>query len=336
MAITKRHINALKQEIEKIDISKLIEEKLNEDNTRKRIIEPILMALGYSWDHMESEYDAGRSKSERADLGLKTNGNRIEVLVECKRITERLNEKHLNQLNQYFVNLPTTKIAILTNGQNWDFYAPRDEYSRDLHFEPYYSFDLTNYTEEDLEVLLQYSRVEFDFKKSLEKAYEQYFMNNFETALVDELYEPSDDFVKAVFVRMGGKRMTDKMRTSLGTLINSKSLQKAIENVIQKEVKSGGLTITTADELNMYHVVKTLLVQTKEFKKQPERITYRDQKTSFNIVLDDNIRKTICKIYAEGDKKSLEIGGVNYPIEEFDNIINLKNELSKVAISLIQ
>jgi len=48
MAITKRHINALKQEIEKIDISKLIEEKLNEDNTRKRIIEPILMELGYS------------------------------------------------------------------------------------------------------------------------------------------------------------------------------------------------------------------------------------------------------------------------------------------------
>ena len=126
------------------------------------------------------------------------------------------------------------------------------------------------------------------------------------------------------------------MRESLGTLINSKSLQKAIDNVIQKEVKNGGLIITTADELNMYHVVKTLLVQSKEFKKQPERITFRDQKTSFNVVLDDNIRKTICKIYAEGEKKSIEIGGVNYPIEEFDNIIHLKNELSKSALGYLE
>jgi hypothetical protein len=336
MAITKRHINVLKLELEKIDILKLLEEKLNEDNTRKRVIEPILMALGYSWDHMESEYDAGRSKSERADLGLKTNGNRIEVLVECKRLNEKLNEKHLNQLNQYFVNLPTTKIAILTNGQYWVFYAPKDEYSRDLHLEPYYTFDLLSYNDEDIETLLIYSRAEFDFKKVLEKAFEQYFMNNFESALVDELYEPSDDFVKAVFVRMGGKRMTDKMRASLGSLINSKSLQKAIDSVIQKEVKIGGLVITTADELNMYHVVKTLLVQSKEFKKQPERITYRDQKTSFNVVLDDNIRKTICKIYADGDKrKSLEIGGVNYQIAELDNIIDLKSELLKAATSYL-
>src|SRR5210317_968351 len=115
MAITKKHINKLSEELSKYDVTKSIEEKLNEDNTRKRVIEPILMALGYSWDEMETEFDAGRSKSERADIGLKTNGNRIEVLIECKRITERLTEKHLNQLNAYFVNLPTTKIGILTN-----------------------------------------------------------------------------------------------------------------------------------------------------------------------------------------------------------------------------
>ena len=48
-------------------------------------------------------------------------------------------------MNQYFVNLPTTKVAILTNGQYWTFYAPKDEYSRDLNLEPYYTFDLSNY-----------------------------------------------------------------------------------------------------------------------------------------------------------------------------------------------
>ena len=245
MAITKKHINKLSEELSKYDVRKSIEEKLNEDNTRKRVIEPILMALGYSWDEMETEFDAGRSKSERADIGLKTNGNRIEVLIECKRITERLTEKHLNQLNAYFVNLPTTKIGILTNGAEWQFYAPSQEGERDLNFEPYFTFNLSDYDEEDVSNLIRYNRAEFDYKKIQEEAFDIYFMNKFENALAEELFQPSDEFIKAVFSKMGGKRMNDKMKQSLGELINSKSLQKAIESVIQKEIKTGGMVIVT-------------------------------------------------------------------------------------------
>jgi len=336
MAITKKHINKLSEELSKYDVTKSIEEKLNEDNTRKRVIEPILMALGYSWDEMETEFDAGRSKSERADIGLKTNGNRIEVLIECKRITERLTEKHLNQLNAYFVNLPTTKIGILTNGAEWQFYAPSQEGERDLNFEPYFTFNLSDYDEEDVSNLIRYNRAEFDYKKIQEEAFDIYFMNKFENALAEELFQPSDEFIKAVFSKMGGKRMNDKMKQSLGELINSKSLQKAIESVIQKEIKTGGVVITTADELNTYHVVKTLIVQSKGLSKYADRISYRDQKTSFNVVVDDNIRKTICKIYAEGEKKSIEINGVYYDYDDISSIVNLKKELAASTMSYFE
>jgi len=336
MAITKKHINKLSEELSKYDVTKSIEDKLNEDNTRKRVIEPILMALGYSWDEMETEFDAGRSKSERADIGLKTNGNRIEVLIECKRITERLTEKHLNQLNAYFVNLPTTKIGILTNGAEWQFYAPSQEGERDLNFEPYFTFNLSDYDEDDVSNLIRYNRAEFDYKKIQEEAFDIYFMNKFENALAEELFQPSDEFIKAVFSKMGGKRMNDKMKQSLGELINSKSLQKAIESVIQKEIKTGGVVITTADELNTYHVVKTLIVQSKGLSKYADRISYRDQKTSFNVVVDDNIRKTICKIYAEGEKKSIEINGVYYDYDDISSIVNLKKELAASTMSYFE
>ena len=336
MAITKKHINKLSEELSKYDVTKSIEDKLNEDNTRKRVIEPILMALGYSWDEMETEFDAGRSKSERADIGLKTNGNRIEVLIECKRITERLTEKHLNQLNAYFVNLPTTKIGILTNGAEWQFYAPSQEGERDLNFEPYFTFNLSDYDEEDVSNLIRYNRAEFDYKKIQEEAFDIYFMNKFENALAEELFQPSDEFIKAVFSKMGGKRMNDKMKQSLGELINSKSLQKAIESVIQKEIKTGGVVITTADELNTYHVVKTLIVQSKGLSKYADRISFRDQKTSFNVVVDDNIRKTICKIYAEGEKKSIEINGVYYDYDDISSIVNLKKELAASTMSYFE
>ena len=81
--------------------------------------------------------------------------------------------------------------------------------------------------------------------------------------------------------------------------------------------------------------MKTLLLQTKEFKKNPERISYRDQKTSFNVILDDNIRKTICKIYAEGGKKSIDISGKNYPISEISSIVDLKIEICNAAIGFV-
>lgn len=335
MAITKRHINSLKQDLSNIDWAKLEAEKINEDNTRKRVIEPILMALGYSWDHMVTEFDAGRSTNERADIGLVTNGSKVEVLIECKRIGDKALESHIDKVSRYFNSLPTTRVAIITNGIHWLFYAPKDEYTRDLNLTPFFKFDLNAYSDSDIEEFLQFSRVEFDYKKILEKAFEKYFLESFESALVEELYQPSDAFIKAVFVRMGGKAMRDKMRDTLASMINSLALQKAVDAVIQKEVKNGGVVITTAEELNMYHIVKTLLVQSKEFKKQPERISFRDQKTSFNVVIDDNIRKTVCRIYADGKKKSIEIGGVYHQVDELDSIINLKNELSKSAVSYL-
>jgi hypothetical protein len=336
MAITKKHINLVRTEIDKIDISKFRAEKLNEDNTRKRIIEPILMSLGYSWDNMESEYGASRKGNERADIGLKTINKKIEIVIECKRLGEKITKDTLlNQLNQYFVNLPTTKIGILTDGAVWNFYSPKDEYSRDLCLEPYFTFNLEEYSDADIEVLLTYSKDEFDFKKTYEIAFEKYFTDSFENALVDELFEPSDAFIKAIYLRMGGKQMRDRMRNTLNSLINSKTLQRALDKVIQKEVKNGGATITTADELNFYHVVKTLLLQTKEFKKNADRITYRDQKTSFNVILDNNIRKTVCKIYAEGNKKSIEISGKDYPIIEMASIVDLKTEICNAALGLL-
>ena len=335
MAITKKHINSLKSELEKIEVAKYKTEKLNEDNTRKRIIEPMLMSLGYSWDNMESEYGASRKGNERADIGLKTMDNKTEILVECKRIGEKLLKSDLfTQLNQYFESLPTTRIGVLTDGVIWNFYAPKDQNSRYLNYEPYYTFNLEDYTEADLEILLSYSRNEFQYKKTYELAFEKYFNDAFENALVDELFDPSDAFLRAIHQKMGGKQMKERMRETLTSLINSKTIQRALDKVIQKEIKVGGVTITTGEELNIYHVVKTILVQAKELKKHAERISYRDQKSSFNVIIDDNIRKTICKIFVDGNKKSIEISNKNYPINEISSIVDLKAELSKVAIGL--
>jgi hypothetical protein len=68
----------------------------------------------------------------------------------------------------------------------------------------------------------------------MEEASEFYFLQGFNDAFATELSDPSDDFIKAIFNRMQGKRMTDTVKSKLRTLINSNSIQNALPKVIEE------------------------------------------------------------------------------------------------------
>ena len=335
MAITKKHIKALTEDLTTCanNIEDYLESKLNEDNTRKLLIEEVLKSLGYSWDEwMDSETATGRSKSDRIDICLKTNGNRVEVLIECKRVTEKL-DRHFKQLQGYFVDFkPTPKIGILTNGIKWEFYAPQSDSNKEtLHHNPYFTFDLSEFTDTDVEQLIRYSRGEFDSKEIIEEAYEIYFLENFESALFKELSEPSDEFIKAVYKNMGGKSLRAKTRKSIEELINSKSLQTAVNSLIEEEIKTGGVVITTAEEINYYNIIKALILQARGMSKFTNRISYRDQKTRFNILVDDNNSKIICQIKTNTKGNVIIINDKQFDIAGIEDVVNLKKELIESA-----
>ncbi len=94
------------------------------------------------------------------------------------------------------------------------------------------------------------------------------------------------------------------------------------------EAKNGGLIITTAEELKIYHTVKTILLSS--FKKiEPSRITYRDNKNSFIVLVDDNQKKTVCRITSNRGKHYLEINGYDqkHEVNGIDSIVNLSKTL---------
>lgn len=335
MAVTKKHIKTLTNDLTKYanNIEGYLESKLNEDNTRKLLIEEVLKSLGYSWDEwMDSEISTGTSKKDRIDIGLKTNGNKVEILIECKKIGTKI-EKHFDQLNNYFTRLqPTPKIGIITNGIQWGFYAPQSEATKEtLHHNPYFVFDLSNYKEEDVEQLIRYSRGEFESRRILEEAYEYYFFENFESALLKELCEPSDDLIKAIYRNMGGRSLRAKTRDNIAKMITSKSLQKAVNGVIEEEIKTGGVVITTAEEINFYNVIKALILQARGMSKFASRISYRDQKTRFNILVDDNNSKIICQIKSNTKGSIVIINDKQYEVEGIEDVVNLKKELIESA-----
>lgn len=72
------------------------------------------------------------------------------------------------------------------------------------------------------------------------------------------------------------KEWTDQIKLKIREQINSISIQNALKKVIEEESKNGSLIITTAEELKIYHTIKTILIHKKEIDE--DRITYRDQK----------------------------------------------------------
>ena len=125
--------------------------------------------------------------------------------------------------------------------------------------------------------------------------------------------------------------MTDVVKSKIRNLINSTNLKLVTERITVEESKrDGNAIITTADELKIYHAIKTILIQKKEIKS--DRISYRDQKNSFLILVDDNQKKVICRLVITNNKRKIEINGIEYELEGLDSVVKLKKELTDAAM----
>jgi hypothetical protein len=340
MQIDKKQIASVKKALLKFDFTRLEDRCENEAQTRFTLVEPILEILGYSrLDDMVTEVAAGfGEKNDRADIGLFVNNKKAslkpEIVVECKRFGKKLTDKEGSQLNNYFNNTPSAKIAVLTNGLEWKVYAS-DINSKETSLNPipFMDFDLTELSDETIENLTHLKRdvLRVGLKELIDEASEFFFMNKFEDAFFEVLFNPTDELLKIIFNKMGGQRMTDSAKSKLQTLINSSNLRIITDRLsIEESKKEGNSIITTSEELKFYHAIKTLLIQRKEISS--DRISYRDQKNSFLILVDDNQKKLICRLILTQSKKKIEINGKSFDVLGLDTVVNLKKELTESAL----
>lgn len=333
MPVNKQIVSSIKKSILKFDFTRLEERCTNEAQTRFVLVEPILEILGYSRiDDMATEINAGwGQKNDKADIGLIVRGKIPEIIVECKKYGKKLTDKEASQLNNYFINTKNSKFGILTNGMEWRFYFPNESTKETKLFEvPFLTLDFNELDDNLYEELSRIHRNNIDLKELNEEAQEFYFLQGFAEAFTNELSDPSDDFIKAIFNRMEGKRMTDHIKAKIRSLINSNAIQNALPKIIEDESKNGNIIITTADELKIYHAVKTLLLNSIK-KIDESRISYRDFKNSFNILVDDNNKRLVAKITCLKNKYSIEINGNKYDVTGIDSIVALKKQLIEVT-----
>ncbi|MCX8484223.1 MAG: type I restriction enzyme HsdR N-terminal domain-containing protein [Bacteroidia bacterium] len=333
MPVNKQIVNSIKKSLTKFDFTNLEERCTNEAQTRFTLIEPLLEVLGYSRiDDMATEINAGwGQKNDKADIGLIVKGKIPEIIVECKTLNKRLTDKEASQLNGYFINTKNSKFGILTNGLEWRFYFPNDATKEmKLFNKPFQVINFDELDEQSIEFLSLIHKNNIDLKEIHEFAQDFFFEEGFIDAFQAELLDPSDKFIEAIFGRMHGKRLTDQLKTKLRAKINSKTLQEILPNLIEEESKSGNFVITTAEELKIYHAVKTLLLNSIK-KLDAGRISYRDQKNSFNIIVDENNKKIIAKITSSRNKYVIEINGDKFDANNIENIVALKKPLVEIA-----
>ena len=187
----------------------------------------------------------------------------------------------------------------------------------------------------ELEILALFNRQTIEINDIIQEAEDVYFLDNFDNSLFKTLIE-TDDLVKLIFKNMGGQRSSEKTSAQIKNLINSISIKTALDRIIQKEIsESNSGIMTTVEEVKAYNVVKTILAMSPKIKNtELERISYRDLKNMFLIIVDGKQTKKICTIIFKEKSKVIEIDGSRYELEDvsISSITKLKKELTESAL----
>lgn len=286
-----------------------------EEATKNALILPFLSALGYDvFNPLEvvPEYiaDSRLKKDEKVDYAIIKDGNPI-ILLECKKVdNDKLDvKKHAGQLFKYFTACKA-KFIILTNGIIYKFFSDIEE-TNILDKDPFFTFNLLEYKENQIETLAEFCKENFDIEKAYSNAGDLKYIRQFEEVIENEYRNPSDDFVRYLLDKSGiydgiktakviekhrkttieafNLFMSKVMKTSLDFSLNNNNEKNANKNEV----------ITTLEELEGYAIIKSMLFGQIDIT----RLTYRDNASYFNILLDNNILKTVCRLYLNKTNK---------------------------------
>ncbi len=275
----------------------------------------------------------------------------IRAFVRRRRIGAPLNVHNASQLFRYF-HTTKAKFSILTNGIEYRFYTDLVEPNK-MDEKPFFVFNITDIKDNQIEELKKFHKAYYDFDNIVNTASDLKYTNELKILLNLEFTNPSPDFVKHFARQVYPSVITAKVLEQF-TALTKKSLQQNISDLITERLKTtltkedaatkeqeanqaaadqlkaeASKVVTTEDELEAFMIVKTILRQ----KIKASRVTHRDAQSYFAILLDDNNRKTICRLYL-GVKKC--IGILDDRRKETKNEISTLDDIFKYADSLLK
>ncbi len=338
-------------------VLKLKDSIQTEEATKNAFIMPFINALGYDVFNPlevvpEMTCDIAMKKGEKIDYAVMKDGTPI-LLIECKHWAQDLS-LHDNQLIRYF-NVSEAKFGLLTNGIIYRFYTDLIEPNK-MDSKPFLEVDITDIKDAQIEELKKFHKSYFDVENVLSSASELKYTGELKAIIANEFANPSADFVRFFAKQVYDGMITSKLLEQF-TMLTKKSISTYINDLISDRLKSALKTevaqeqqemhsetepstaeskddkiVTTEEEIESYLVVKSILRPFVDIS----RIVYRDAQTYFAILLDDNNRKPICRMYFNGiSKKYISTFDENkketkHEITSLNDIYNFSKELADI------
>lgn len=341
-------------------LPKLTDHLQTEEATKNALVMPFIAALGYDVFNPkevvpEFTADVGTKKGEKVDYAIMKDGETC-ILVECKKANGDLSQENMSQLYRYFT-VTKARIAILTNGIQYRFYSDLEETNK-MDKKPFLELDLANPKSNALAEVKKMAKEDFDLDRMLSTANELKYTSEIKKVLLAQSESPDEEFVRYFFQRvMPGSRFTAGHKDQFTSWVSkafhqflsdkvSDRLRSALENEkdttdnsteevseSSQEEKRDGI-VTTEEELEGWSIVRAICAKSVA----PSRVVHRDTKTYMGILLDDNNRKPICRLWFNSKQKYLGVFDekkeeTRIPIESVVDIYQHADKILEVLIT---
>ncbi|WP_410660913.1 type I restriction endonuclease [Amycolatopsis sp. lyj-112] len=314
-----------------------------EEATKNAFVMPFISTvLGYDVFNPaevipEFTADVGTKKGEKIDYAIVHDGQ-VQVLVEAKKVNDPLRIEHASQLFRYFA-VTNARIAILTNGETYQFYTDLDAPNR-MDAKPFLVLDFSDIDDTLIPELAKLSKESFNLDSVINAAEELKYIGQIKRILATQFKTPEDEWVKFLACRVYEGSFTQRVREQFAPLVDKASRQFLNEQVNDRlknalggpdsfvSVSAGaselaeqpssaesrptsptepgtrdGDVVTTEEELDGYRIVRAIVCS----EVPAARVVARDTKTYFGVLLDDNNRKPIARLWFNRSKKYLGI-----------------------------
>ena len=212
---------------------------------------------------------------------------------------------------------------------------------------PFLQFSICDISEQIVRELKRFTKSAFKIEEIASTASELKYTGAMKSYLMEQLQEPSEDFVRHMALQVFTGRLTENAREKFKVitkkaftqfisdrvsdrLASALSEEKAANTPSEQQEDSSPETpsepksriVTTQEEIDGYNAVKAILRNKADVK----RITIKDTVNYCNVLLDGNQRKPLCRFYFNNtnskfigffgeDRKETRI-----PIETIDDI----------------
>jgi predicted type IV restriction endonuclease len=335
-----------------------------EEATKNAMVMPFISMLGYNvFDPTEVtpelHADVGLKKGEKVDYAILKDGKPI-MLFECKWHGADLKKEHASQLYRYF-SVNEARFGVLTNGLVYRFYTDLDAPNK-MDAKPFFEFDLTSYRDHDLEELKKFSKSVYDLEDILTTASDLKYTTEIQRILARQFQQPTEDFVRFFTAQVYQGRMTQAIREqftqttqrAFRQFVNEK-INERLQSALGAEAATGpgssqqatadakptaepadppqATIVTTDEERECFYTIKAILHSVID----SQRLALRDVQTYYRILLDNNNRKPICRLYLDGSRKMVGLFDADDRKEErvrIERVEDLHNYADRLKATL--